>query len=296
MTYPTLYLLAFLSGWFLVRGLVAAGKHAPFAVGGVPLEDNLVFALARPVAPVLGPVTLPLLPAALRERLDLLVLRAGLRGTLELQHVAAACAVWAVLTATLCLAFPAVSPSPWIGLAGATAGAALPVLWLRNRIERRQGEITRQLPFVMDLLTLAMESGLDFATALARVIPRMPAGPLQDELEEFEREANLGVGRVQALRNLAHRTDVPDVFSFTFVLIQAIELGSAISPVLRQQAERARAERFQRAERLGNEASTKMALPLLLFIVPAVLLIIAGMVVIDFQRSGFFETLRAAGM
>ncbi len=158
----------------------------------------------------------------------------------------------------------------------------LPDFLLKDMVARRQRAIVRALPFSVDLLTLVVEAGLDFAQGLQRVVERGPAGPLADELSLMLREIRLGTTRADALRSLAERCGVPEVSSFSSVLIQADRLGASIGTVLRAQSDLMRAERFQRAEKAGARASSIVLVPLVLFILPAALLVIVGPVLLRF--------------
>lgn len=154
--------------------------------------------------------------------------------------------------------------------------ALKPGLWLSQTIKRRQKRILRAMPFVIDLLTLSVEAGVDFMSALQRAIERRKMDPLTEELIRVNHEIQLGTSRRDALRNLAKRCDFPDMRSFAFALIQADELGVSIGAMLRIQADQIRQKRFERAEKLANEAPVKMLGPLLLFIFPAVFIVLLG--------------------
>jgi tight adherence protein C len=158
----------------------------------------------------------------------------------------------------------------------------LPDFLLRDMVAKRQRAIIRALPFSVDLLTLVVEAGLDFSQGLQRVVERGPAGPLADELSLMLREIRLGTTRSDALRSLAERCGVPEISSFTSVLIQADRLGASIGSVLRAQSDLMRSERFQRAEKAGARASSMVLVPLVLFILPAALLVIVGPVLLRF--------------
>jgi tight adherence protein C len=158
----------------------------------------------------------------------------------------------------------------------------LPDFMLKDMVARRQRAIVRALPFSVDLLTLVVEAGLDFSQGLQRVVERGPAGPLADELSLMLREIRLGTTRSDALRSLAERCGVPEVSSFSSVLIQADRLGASIGTVLRAQSDLMRAERFQRAEKAGARASSIVLVPLVIFILPAALLVIVGPVILRF--------------
>lgn len=164
----------------------------------------------------------------------------------------------------------------------AIAFSFLPDFLLKDMVARRQRAIVRALPFSVDLLTLVVEAGLDFSQGLQRVVERGPAGPLADELSLMLREIRLGTTRSDALRSLAERCGVPEVSSFSSVLVQADRLGASIGKVLRAQSDLMRAERFQRAEKAGARASSIVLVPLVIFILPAALLVIVGPVILRF--------------
>ena len=158
----------------------------------------------------------------------------------------------------------------------------LPDFLIRDMVQKRQRAIVRALPFSVDLLTLVVEAGLDFSQGLQRVVERGPDGPLAEEFSLMLREVRLGTTRSDALRGLAERCGVPEVSSFTSVLVQADRLGASIGPVLRSQSDLMRTERFQRAEKAGARASSVVLVPLVLFILPAALLVIVGPVLLRF--------------
>ena len=162
---------------------------------------------------------------------------------------------------------------------------AYPVVWLRATLKKRHFAIMRALPFVLDLLTLSVEAGMDFMGALQRNCNRRRLDPLNEELIRMTREVQMGVSRRVALRNMAERSRQPDLKAVSFALIQADELGVPIGPILRIQSEQLRARRFDRAERLANEAPVKMLGPLLLCIFPAVLMVLLAPIVIEAAKN-----------
>ena len=161
-------------------------------------------------------------------------------------------------------------------LLGATLFYMRPLLWLRSTLRARHRSIQRALPFVLDLLTLAVEAGLDFMSAMQRNCERRRPDPLNEELIRMIREIQLGTQRRNALRNMAVRVNLPDLRSVCNALIQADELGVSIGAMLRIQADQLRQRRFDRAEKLANEAPVKMLAPLMLCIFPAVFIILLG--------------------
>lgn len=171
-------------------------------------------------------------------------------------------------------------------------GFFIPDYSVRDLKLRRQKSILRQLPTVMDLLTLSVEAGLDFMAAISRVIFFSKDGPLKDEFNQMLKELQLGTVRADALRNLADRVQIPELSSFATILIQADQMGSSIGPVLRAQSDLLRSNRFQKAEREGAKATQKLLIPLITCILPAVFIVILGPVICDiFYNQTWFASL-----
>lgn len=155
-------------------------------------------------------------------------------------------------------------------------GTLWPISWLNTQVRKRKTQIFRALPFALDLLTLSVEAGLDFTSALARIVSKISGTPLGHEFNELLRQIQMGHPRAEALRQLGRRVDLEEMSNFTGALIQADELGASIGPILRIQAERMRTRREQIAEKRAMEAPVKILFPLILFIFPTVFLIILG--------------------
>lgn len=162
-----------------------------------------------------------------------------------------------------------------------------PGMWLRRALRVRHKSVQRSLPFVLDLLTLSVEAGMDFMTALQRNVERRVVDPLGEELIRVIREIQLGKTRREALRDMSRRVDLPELRSVVNALVQADELGVSIGSILRIQADQIRQRRFEHAEKLANEAPVKMLGPLLFFIFPAVFLILLGPIIARLISQGF---------
>jgi tight adherence protein C len=160
-----------------------------------------------------------------------------------------------------------------------------PSMWLKRTLGRRHMSIQRALPFVLDLLTLCVEAGMDFMTALQRSVEYRKIDPLAEEIIRVIRTIQLGKTRRESLRDMAHRVDLPDVRAVVSALVQADELGVSIGSMLRIQAEQMRQRRFERAEKLANEAPVKMLFPLMFFIFPSVFLILMGPIVMKLIKQ-----------
>ncbi|HYE76948.1 MAG TPA: type II secretion system F family protein [bacterium] len=168
--------------------------------------------------------------------------------------------------------------------AGAVFGWFGADLWLYELSKQRSRKILRALPDLLDMLVLLVEAGLDLSAALVKVADTMPKGPLREEIETAINDMRLGASRVEAFKNMADRVGLLEMNSFISVLVQAIEMGASIGPVLRTQSDVLRLNRFQLAERLGAEASNKVLVPMLLFIFPAIFLVVIGPIAVDFIR------------
>jgi tight adherence protein C len=153
-------------------------------------------------------------------------------------------------------------------------GFYFPVMNLKEKIGKRQKKIILALPDVMDLLTISVEAGLDFMTALQRVVEKQLPGPLRDELSRVFKQIELGKARRDALKELADRIQISDVSNVCSALVQADRLGSSLGPILRAQSDMLRIRRGQRAEKAALEAPVKMLAPLLMCIFPSVFIMI----------------------
>ncbi len=168
----------------------------------------------------------------------------------------------------------ALSGSLLLGMVILAALAWYPNAWLKKKIQSRHLEIMRALPNVLDLLTLSVEAGRDFMTALRDILGRRKLDALGEELYRAFNEIQLGKSRVNALRDLSERVNQSDLSAVISAIIQSEELGVSIGNLLRIQGDMLRNKRFSRAEKLTNEAPVKILLPVVLFIFPTVFIIL----------------------
>jgi tight adherence protein C len=143
---------------------------------------------------------------------------------------------------------------------------------------RRTARIFRELPDVLDLTLIAMEAGLGFDAAVARAADDLDAlAPvLAGELRRYGLEVRSGVDREHALRELAARSGTPAVAGVVSVLIQSARFGTDVSRALRESARSLRLERRQQAQERAAQAPVRLTFPLVLFILPALMLVVAG--------------------
>ena len=174
----------------------------------------------------------------------------------------------------------------WLGLLLVPLAFYLPDLWLNRQIKRRQRQIAITLADTIDILTIGIEAGLAFDAALIKVVKNME-GPLSEELGRLLAERQVGVTRRQALRNLSERTTVQELQSFCATIIQADTLGVSISKILRNEATELRERRRQAAEEEAMKTPVKLVFPIVLFILPALMIVIIGPGAIRIMNSLF---------
>jgi tight adherence protein C len=158
---------------------------------------------------------------------------------------------------------------------GFILGYLLPGLWLRRQISGRKRAIRRAMPDALDLLCISVEAGLSFDLALQRVTQKWDDA-LSREFQRVLSDMRLGRTRREALKDLAQRTGVEDVQTFTAAVIQADQLGVSMANILRLQSDQMRIRRRQRAEALAQQAPVKMLFPMVFLIFPALFVVILG--------------------
>lgn len=155
-------------------------------------------------------------------------------------------------------------------------GFFYPDLMLSGESKKRQLAVRRSMPFIVDLLALSTEAGLDFMGALGKVVEKAKPNPLIEELEQMMKEVQVGSTRAEALKEMAVRLNMQEVSSFVSILVSADQMGASIGKVLRQQSEQIRIQRFLNAEKEGAKSQMKLFLPMFMLILPAIMLTIFG--------------------
>jgi tight adherence protein C len=173
------------------------------------------------------------------------------------------------------------TPLAW-GLVWALCGGAIasvgPSYYLNSRARRRQLAMGRELSDILDLLITCIESGLGIFEALRTVgrEAQRQGRLLGFELLQLSAEIGAGSSLAQALRALAERTGVDDIKSVAAILIQSEKLGAQMAPALRACSDSLRTKRRMRAEEAAQKSTIKMLFPLVLFVLPAMLIVIIG--------------------
>lgn len=167
------------------------------------------------------------------------------------------------------------------------AGYFAPLYYLRRRANRRQRDISHQLSNVLDLLVVCVEAGLGLFEAIKIVGDESERNgqAIGTELALVSGEVAAGGSLGQSLRNLAERTAVEDVRPLAATLIQSEQLGAQIGPALRSSSDSLRSKRRFRAEEAAQKSTIKILFPLVLFILPAMLIVLLAPAMIQAIRT-----------
>lgn len=226
------------------------------------------------------PAGLPVLarrltPPGVLRRLDHLHGRAGRPAAWPMERLLVVKTVLPLCGAGLTLLMVSHPVLVLLGLLVTLVCYFVPELLLYSRGLERRAEITQKLADTLDQMTIAVEAGLGFDSAMARA-GKNGKGPLAEELVRTLQDIQLGQSRREAYEALAERSDVPDLRRFVRAIIQADAYGVAIVDVLRTQAAEMRTKRRQRAEEKAMQIPVKVIFPLMLCILPVLFIVLLG--------------------
>jgi tight adherence protein C len=173
--------------------------------------------------------------------------------------------------------FGAVQPSraPLFALGLGVLGFIGPNMVLNSKVRQRQTSVAAELPDALDLLSVSVEAGLGFDGAVQKLTEHMK-GPLIEEFELALGEMRIGESRQEALKKMAERSASQEMASFVRAIVQADQLGISLGRILRIQAADSRLKRQLLAEEKAMKAPIKMLFPTVLFIFPAMFIVILG--------------------
>ncbi|KAB8140511.1 type II secretion system F family protein [Chloroflexia bacterium SDU3-3] len=242
-----------------------------------PFSQRVVMPMMRSVLGVLGKMS----PQASADRVRQNLQQAGNPGNLtpimfsgiRLALAAILLVVFGIVTFTSA-EMPVMQKLMYTAL-GCGVGYMLPGIWLGQEIKKRKHNIQKALPDALDLLTISVEAGLAFDSAMQRVAEKWD-NELSREFKKVLTDVRLGRARRDALRDMVARCSVDDVQTFIAAVIQAEQLGVSISKILRVQSDQMRIRRRQRAEEKAHQAPVKMLFPMVFLIFPALFVVILG--------------------
>jgi len=169
-------------------------------------------------------------------------------------------------------------------------GFMLPEIWLNKRITQRKLAIVKVLPETVDLLSLCVDTGLDFVASIEWVIKKgISTNPLIEELAFVLEEIQWGKPRSQALKDMAKRLNIPEVNSFIQTLVQAERMGTPVSEAFGVISEDTRLQRFNQGERYAMKAPIKILIPLIFCILPVIGIIIGGPIFLQFSQGKMLQ-------
>ncbi len=243
----------------------------PVAAREIPLLSNIVKRCSSLIEPVWR------LPYFINLQTQAEVLRININLAKLLLFKVLLSVIIAVLTFTLF--------SPTYTLLGAFAGFFVPDFFAWNKVKAKKEAIIRIFPEAVDLLDMCINAGADFLSAIKWVVEKSQPNPFIEQLSIVLNEIQVGKGRAQALKDMAARLKLPDISSFVRTIIQSERMGTSIEEAFRNLSEDTRGKRFQAGERYAIKASLKILFPLLFCILPAILIIVAGPIIIKFTSG-----------
>lgn len=217
------------------------------------------------------------------RNLDRLLSRAGRPPAWPLHRLFAAKLIAPMILGAMTLAVLSTSPGTLVGVVAIVVTVVsyfLPDLLLHSRGQERAQKIGLELPDTLDQMTIAVEAGLGFDSAMSRAA-KSGTGPLAQELTRTMQDMQVGQSRRIAYEALAARTGVPPLRKFVRAIIQADLYGIAIADVLRTQADELRIKRRQRAEEKAMQIPIKVIFPLMLCILPVLFIVLLGPAAMD---------------
>lgn len=213
-----------------------------------------------------------------RKKVQKKLITAGLSKELNVEEFIGLQILWGIafpilffiFNSTLSLGFP-----PIAVLFISALGFYFPHAYCNSSIKKRQISIIGDLPVFIDILALSTEAGLDFMGSIQKIVEKAPKESiLAEEFQTVLKDIKLGQTRIKALSSMDERADIPELTSVVSVIKDADETGASISKALKAKSEQMRFERFAKAEELGAKASQKILLPMMIFIIPAVFIIL----------------------
>ena len=254
-------------------------SKAPFIQMSRPLVHNFTLSYVKKVK-----------SKKYRQKIEKKILTAGLSKELNVDEFIGLQILWGlafpilffIFNIILSLGFP-----PITGFLMGACGFYFPHAYCNSQRKKRYLSIIADLPVFVDILALSTEAGLDFMGSLQKIVEKAPKeSVLAEEFYTVLKDMKLGQSRSESLTNLDKRIDIPELTSVVSVIKDAEETGASISKALKAKAEQMRFERFARAEEAGAKASQKILIPMMVFIIPAVFIVVFAPAAFQFMGGG----------
>ncbi len=220
-----------------------------------------------------------------RKKIEHLIVTSGLAAELNVDEFIALQLLWGILFPVLCLIlnFSLQLGYPYfIFLAIIPFGFNVPRFHANAQRTARQRSVLSDLPFFVDLMSLAAEAGLDLQGSMKKIVEKSSEDSvLADEFNRVLEDIAIGSSRVDALKTFAKRIDLNEVNSLVNVIVDSESTGASVVKVLKEQSIQMRLERFVRAEKAGAKASQAILVPMILFIMPAVFIMVFAPVALN---------------
>src|SRR5256712_5592098 len=257
----------------------AGGEARPLTVEEVELQRPFTERFLRPALVRLGSIMSRSTPQKQRQDLQNKLDLAGRPGNLTPEDFGAIRIVGAAVLAAVGLLLGFLLQNTGylvVALAvGAILGYFLPQVWLQPKGDARLTAIQKGPPDAMDLLVIAVDAGLGFDAALARVTDKYK-NALSEEFAKVLREVNLGRPRLEAMDEMGRSSGVEDLHNFIQAVIQSEQFGTGIGKIPRIQADEMRRKRRQRSQEKAAQATLKMMLPMVGCIFPTLWIVLLG--------------------
>jgi tight adherence protein C len=162
----------------------------------------------------------------------------------------------------------------------------LPLIKLKEQLKKRKELILKQLPDVADLLSIMLDSGLDFYRASDKVVQIME-GPLIEDLQNALAKISIGCDKKIAFSDMASKTNIKELSFFVRLIDTSLDSGSGMADSFKRLSNSLRNDIYSRAEKKAYQAPVKILIPLILLIFPTIFIVIFGPIAINFLNSGF---------
>jgi tight adherence protein C len=274
-----------------VKDAVAQGKTGSMVRDQEHMQKSFVERVMLPLADRMSTTFSGITPVGMIQSNRINIQRAGLAGKVSPTQLATLSWILMIVCPLVALLYVFADPAleTWkkygAVLLAAVIGYRMPIGIVQGKAKKRMHEIQKSLAFTLDLISISVEAGMAFDGAMS-IVAEKTKGPLTDELNLTLNEIRLGKGRNEALQDMAGRVGVEDLRNFLTAVVYISRLGGSLVDVIRIQASAMRIKRRQRAEEKAMKTPVKIMIPLVLFIFPAMFIVILGPAAISLMSSG----------